>query len=95
MYGTNSDLDLGFGAWLSPFSDLGSAEIEKGFREDYETHAAQNRGKPTWMHLIREEVAEAFDAQTPDDMIMEAVQVAALYVSLVEHLLEKGASHDY
>lgn len=92
QYGTNSDIVLGFGGgavsvpWLLPYSDADSGRVEAAFRADYEQHKKAN-GKPTWMHLIREEVAEMFDAQTPERQIAEAVQVAALCVSLVEHLL--------
>lgn len=93
-YGTNEDLDLGFGGsvarypWLLPFSDADSEEVEKGFREDYEIYEATHGGKPTWMHLIREEVAELFDAKNTEHVIEEAVQVAALCTSLAEMLLE-------
>jgi hypothetical protein len=92
-YGTNSDNLLGFGGifnptpWLVPYSSASATEIEAGFREDYEIYETL-AGKPTWMHLIREEVAEMFAATDPDQIVDEAVQVAALCVSLVEHLLE-------
>lgn len=92
MYGDNHDLPIGFGGsvttypWLEPFSNSDAAEVESGFREDYETYKSTHGGKPTWMHLIREEVAELFEARDRDHAIEEAVQVAALCVSLVEHL---------
>lgn len=93
QYGTNSDVMLGFGSsvstypWLLPYSDVDSGRIEAAFRADYERYE-QAHGKPTWMHLIREEVAELFDAQHHQDVVAEAIQVAALCVSLVEHMLE-------
>ncbi len=93
MYGDNRDLPIGFGGsvtaypWLEPFSNSDAAEIESDFREDYEMYKSVH-GKPTWMHLVREEVAELFKAQDRDNAIEEAVQVAALCVSLVEHLIE-------
>lgn len=93
MYGSNRDLAIGFGGsvtaypWLEPFSNFDAVEVESGFREDYEIYKSTH-GKPTWMHLIREEVAELFKAQDRDNAIEEAVQVAALAVSLVEHLIE-------
>lgn len=90
-YGNNSDFNLGFGGnvssylWLTPFSDDDATVIQREFREDYEKYESEN-GKPTWMHLIREEVAELFETRTIEDAVSEAVQVAALCVSLVEHL---------
>lgn len=92
QYGMNSDIVLGFGGgtvsvpWLLPYSDADSGRVEAAFRADYEQYKKEH-GNPTWMHLIREEVAELFDAQQPERVIAEAVQVAALCVSLVEHLL--------
>lgn len=91
-YGTNNRNFLGFGSnlsaypWLMPYSDSGSAKIEKAFRADYESYE-HSYGAPTWMHLIREEVAELFDSDTINEAIAEAVQVAALCVSLCEYLL--------
>lgn len=93
QYGTNDDILLGFGSsvsaypWLLPYSDAESGRIEAAFRADYEQYE-NSHGKPTWMHLIREEVAELFDAKNSHHAVAEAVQVAALCVSLVEHLLE-------
>lgn len=91
-YGNNSGLDLGFGSveypWLLPFSGHSNEEVEKGFREDYEIYEATH-GSPTWMHLIREEVAELFGATGREHTIAEAVQVAALCTSLVEQLLSR------
>lgn len=90
-YGSNDGLDLGFGGnvstypWLSPYTEDAAAVVEETLRTDYEKFEARN-GSPTWMHLIREEVAELFDTDTVEDAIDEAVQVAALCVSLVEHL---------
>lgn len=84
-------MKLGFGGnvssypWLSPYTEDEAAEVERTLRTDYEKFEARN-GHPTWMHLIREEVAELFDTNTVEDAIDEAVQVAALCVSLVEHL---------
>lgn len=91
---TNSSLAMGFGGsvratpWLMPYSDAESGNIEAAFRADYEAYA-KTHGLPTWMHLIREEVAELFDTRISSDTIEEAVQVAALCVSLCEQLLAK------
>lgn len=90
-HGGNSDLNLGFGGnvssypWLRPYSKASATAIQERFRADYEAYESEN-GKPTWMHLIREEVAELFETRTIEDAVDEAIQVAALCVSLVEHL---------
>lgn len=83
---------IGFGSnvpaypWLSPFSDANSASIEAAFRGDYRRYEDLH-GHPSKMHLIREEVAELFDTRTSSDAIGEAIQVAALCVSVCEQLL--------
>jgi hypothetical protein len=93
LYGSNDDLMLGFGSsvsaypWLLPYSDTDADKIETAFRVDYGRYAAEH-GKPTWMHLIREEVSELFASTHVDEAITEALQVAALCVSLAEHLLD-------
>lgn len=97
-YGLNQDLLTGFGGtvsaypWLWPFTSADADEVQKVFRQDYEAYV-ESRGLPTWMHLIREEVAELFEASRREDAIAEAVQVAALCVSLVETLLEIPDAH--
>lgn len=91
-YGSNNDLLLGFGSsvsaypWLLPYNGELSGKIEKAFRADYEEYESAH-GRPTWMHLIREEVAELFDTRVFEDAVSEAVQVAALCVSLCEKLI--------
>lgn len=98
QYGSNDDLPLGFGSsvsaypWLLPYSDAASDKIEAAFRADYEIHEKET-GRTTWMHLIREEVAELFDAPDASSAIAEAVQVAALCVSLCEHMINYGGEH--
>lgn len=87
-YGTNDDLELGMGPgaqWLGEYSLDAADEIERSMRRDYEYHEAAH-GKPTWMHLIREEVAEAFAEGDPAKLRAELLQVAALAVSAVEKL---------
>ena len=94
-FGPNEDLPLGFGRsvpsypWLAPFSQAAADEVQRRFRHDYDYYV-RSQGKPTWMHLIREEVAELFETHHREDAIAEAVQVAALCVSLAEKLLEGG-----
>lgn len=93
LYGLNEDLALGFEdgqPWLAPYVTDPPRVVEAVFREEYEAYK-RLAGSPTWMHLIREEVAEMFAAQSPGDAIVEASQVAALCVSLIEHLMLYGA----
>jgi hypothetical protein len=91
MYGTNEDLEDGTGpsrAWLLPFTDAPADEVEKGFRRNYEAHE-EITGKPTWMHLVREELAEAFEMDGDDpEFVTEILQVAALCVSWAEKKLQ-------
>jgi hypothetical protein len=90
-YGHNEDLEDGFGPempWLRPANSTMSARrVQEAFREDYERHESET-GRPTWMHLIREELAEMFESD-PDDpaTVEEALQVAALLVSWAEKKL--------
>lgn len=91
QYGHNHTTPLGFGfdekySWLTPFADETAIEIEEEFRQDYEGYE-EEYGGPTWMHLIREEVSELFAATDRIEQMLEAIQVAALCVSLVETLL--------
>lgn len=85
-YGSNDDLEHGFGPntrWLLPYTTASATDVEAALRQDYEDFEAET-GKPTWVHLIREELAEAF---MEDDVLKreaEAIQVAALLVSFVE-----------
>lgn len=94
QYGANDDLELGFGGsvsahpWLLPYSDANADKIEAAFRADYGQYESAN-GNPTWMHLIREEVSELFASTAVDEAVSEAIQVAALCVSLAEHLLNE------
>ena len=87
-YGHNEDLEDGFGPderpWLQPLNANTNKEIEVWFRKDYEGFEAVT-GQPTWMHLIREELAEMF-CEEPDsqEAADEAIQVAALLVSWAE-----------
>lgn len=93
-YGTNEDLDLGFGpgkGWLTPYTLDEGYMIQKVLREDYEGYEA-DMGSPTWMHLIREEVAELFESEGMGEILEEAIQVAALCVSLVETLVKKSTA---
>lgn len=87
-YGDNADLELGTGPrteWLSPIAAYDAVTVEQMFREHYVAHE-RRAGKPTWMHLIREELAEAFMEDDPGRLEEEITQVAALCVSLATRL---------
>lgn len=87
-YGHNDDLENGTGPdvrWLLANNLNQASDVEELFRENYEEHEAKH-GKPTWMHLVREEIAEAFQESDPERLAEELIQVAALCVSWVETL---------
>lgn len=91
-YGSNSDLEDGTGPeepWLGQELDsnglLPARHIEQCFRQDYTDHEGAT-GLPTWMHLVREEVAEAFMENDLQHLRQELLQVAALAVSWIEKL---------
>lgn len=92
-YGDNLENPDGTGpdvAWLEPYTYQGAARIESDFRfsyEDWEDDA--DNGPVTWVHLVREEVAEAFKEADPARLAEELVQVAALCVSWMENLALK------
>lgn len=72
-----------------PTPENTAKQIQEIFRENYEKREADG-DLPTWMHLIREEVAEFFETD-PDspEAIDEALQVAALCVSWAERKMEQ------
>lgn len=89
QYGHNETLEDGTGPgaqWLKPYSDDAAALVQERFRQDYETREMVH-GLPTWLHLVREELAEAAETATDDELIAELVQVAALCVSWIEKKL--------
>lgn len=75
--------------WLLPYTFDSAAQIQQQLRYDYEDFEAE--GNPvTWAHLVREELAEAFELEEGDpELVTELVQVAALCVSWVERLTAK------
>lgn len=90
-YGHNETLEDGTGPsapWLQPFTLAPADVIEKTFRQDYEEHESAT-GQPTWAHLVREEVAEAFAETDPRRLAEELIQVAALCVSWVEKIHDR------
>lgn len=85
-YGTNEDLKDGTGEnWLEPLSMQDAAHIEEVLRFDYEVYE-ETRGTVTWMHLVREEITEAFAEMDPTRLREEVLQVAALCVSWIEKI---------
>ena len=92
-YGTNETLLDGTGKasrWLAPVSDTSAVSAERLFRENYESFE-DAYGSPTWMHLLREEIAEVFVESDTDRLREELIQVAALAVSWVEKIDARGA----
>lgn len=71
--------------WLAPYTWVSAEEIQKGLRRSYEDFEEET-GAVTWCHLVREEIAEAFQEDDPDRLAEELIQVAALCVSWVERL---------
>lgn len=89
-YGDNAALEDGTGpdiipGWVAPYTTCTNKEVEAMFRHGYEMYE-RVEGAPTWMHLVREEVAEAFQEADPVRLREELVQVAALCVSWMERI---------
>ena len=72
--------------WLMPFTVASAHKVQVELRKDYEEFEEET-GRPTWVHLVREELAEAFQEPPGPKLAEELVQVAALCVSWVERLL--------
>lgn len=70
--------------WLLPYTDEPAWAIQEDLRADYE--AAELNAPVTWLQLVREEIAEAFQEADPTRLAEELIQVAALCVSWVERL---------
>jgi hypothetical protein len=71
--------------WLSPYTEHHAKNIQELLREDYEKRESRD-GAVTWLNLVREEIAEAFQETDPARLAEELIQVAALCVSWVERL---------
>ncbi len=69
--------------WLAPFTGASAEQVQRELRMDYEEFEDET-GSVTWVHLVREEIAEAFLETDPERLAEELVQVAALCVSWVE-----------
>lgn len=93
-YGPNEDICDGTGPdtrWLLPLSHVRASDAQADFRTDYEMYEEET-GAPTWVHLVREEISEAFEETNPERLAKELIQVAALCVSWVEKLQTRGAN---
>jgi hypothetical protein len=96
FYGHNDDLETGMGPdvrWLLPYTTVSAAEIEQTLRDDYEDYE-EDTGAPTWLHLIREEFAEAAKEADPVLREKEWLEVAALCVSYVQASRRKRYADD-
>jgi hypothetical protein len=90
-YGLNDECADGTGPWV-PWIPLGcsgvsAAAIEYLMRNDYEDYKESTSEPPTWLHLVREELAEAFKELPNLDnekLDVELLQVAALCAAWVE-----------
>ena len=54
--------------------------------------AAFKRGAGTWLHILEEEVAEAFAESDPARLREELIQVAAVAVAWVEAIDRRGSA---
>lgn len=86
--GTGPDVE-----WLQPVTSLQAKSVQEEFRQEYERHrvrADDPEEQLTRMHLVREELAEAFELEGDDpDFVDEILQVAALCVQWAEYKLEE------
>jgi hypothetical protein len=85
--------------WLAPVVDVAQSAytgrihakgIQEIFREDYEAQFDEKTRLPSWMHLVREELAEAFEQDDPARLEDELLDVAALCVSWIERLRKRA-----
>lgn len=80
--------------WIPLFGRVGwpdAKQIQQDFRAEYEK--ASEEGTLTRMHLVREELAEAFELDQDDpEFVDEILQVAALCVQWAEYLVEDPIS---
>jgi len=96
--GVNDRLENGTGpevCWIPIGDDACNAtatEIQKEFRVQYEALFDEKTRLPSWMHLVREEIAEAFQESDPTRLEEELIQVAALCVSWIERLHKKSSA---
>lgn len=86
-YGLNDETPDGTGPetrWLLPYTSASATAIEADLRADYEDF--EEEAPVTWVHLLREELAEAFKENDPEVLYEEVLQFTALGVSWLEKL---------
>lgn len=86
----NDKTEFGFGPetrWLGTLNAAPAWMLQRMLRSDYE--AFEKEAPVTFVHLIREEIAEAFEAGDPAKQYAELIQVAALAVSACEQLKQR------
>lgn len=87
-YGRNLETPDGTGPetrWLLPYTSDSALAVENRLREDYEDF--EEESPVTWVHLLREELAEAFCESDRERLVEEVTQVAALAVKWLEAIL--------
>lgn len=93
LHGHNMDTPNGTGPeapWLFPASHAPAETVQRLFRQDYEDFEA-HQGRVNWALLLREEVAEAMEADSEEQLAEELIQVAAVAVSWVEKIRNRAA----
>lgn len=75
--------------WLPAGVEFNAQQIQQWFRRDYEAQFDEEARLPSWMHLVREEIAEAFEQSDPERLEDELLDVAALCVSWIERLRKR------
>jgi hypothetical protein len=91
QYGDNASHEDGTGPetrWCLPVSSNSAEKLEIMFRENYEDYQEET-GDVTWVHLVLEEVAEAFKETDSVRLEEELIQLAALAVCWVEKIRER------
>lgn len=94
LHGHNTDLEDGTGPdtrWLLPFTFASAKEIQADLRAAYEYYEEET-GKPTFVHVLLEEMAEAFEQDDLTRLEEELIQVAAVAVNWVEKIRGRSSS---
>lgn len=85
--------------WLTPVSDISAEKTQIEFRRDYEVTRGGDENPAaglTRMHLVREELAEAFELDGDDpSFVDEILQVAALCVQWAEYKIDDTRANLY
>lgn len=76
--------------WDPVYPDQPADVIQRALRQDYEYYE-KDHGHPTWMHILREEVAEVFQESDQGRLREELIQVAAVAASWIERIDKRAA----